>query len=447
MTALVWLAACVKPGNGFFPSVYNLEPLAFLKFLLLNQCFYPDVVSTAQHLTDLAMELAARGHEVTVLTGDRGYDDATTRFPRRELWNGITIIRVPSLSLGKNRRWRRALTFGSFLVVCSLRLLILQHFDVVVALTSPPLISFLAALFVKLKGGRFCFWVMDLNPDEAIAAGWLDRDSRAARILQRMLNYSLNQAARTIVLDRFMKERVLSGGIDTDGVAIFPPWSHDDAVGYSGEGREAFRTKHGLSDKFVVMYSGNHSPCHPLDTLLEAALALEDHTEIVFCFIGGGSEQAKVREFVSRHRLGNAKCLPYQPLKDLSSSLSAADLHAVVMGEGFAGIVHPCKIYNIMAIGTPTLYIGPEPSHITDIALDHGSNHRFFLTRHRDVAGVTAKILEAQQGPNGRRLNRGAAWAPVCFSKRTLLPQMIKLLEGAAVPESKTSEAETVECV
>jgi hypothetical protein len=119
------------------------------------------VVATAQHLTDLATGLSARGHEVTVLTGDRGYDDPAKRFPRRERWKEITIIRVPSLSLGKSSRWRRVLSFTSFLLACTLRLLTLKRFDLVVGLTSPPLISFLAALFVKLKGGRFCFWVMD----------------------------------------------------------------------------------------------------------------------------------------------------------------------------------------------------------------------------------------------------------------------------------------------
>ncbi len=158
-----------------------------MKILLLNQCFYPDVVSTAQHLTDLATALASRGHEVTVVTSDRGYDDPANQFKRRERWKGIEIIRIPSLSFGKNSRWRRAFNFGSFMLVCSLRLLTLRRFDLTIALTSPPLISFLAALFVKLKGGKFCFWVMDLNPDEAIAAGWLVEDSLTSRLFQRML--------------------------------------------------------------------------------------------------------------------------------------------------------------------------------------------------------------------------------------------------------------------
>ncbi len=376
------------------------------------------MVSTAQHLTDLATALASRGHDVTVITSDRGYDDPAQRFARREHWNGVQIIRISSLSLGKTSRWRRAFNFGSFLLLCSLRLVTLRRFDVVVALTSPPLISFLAALFVKLKGGSFCFWVMDLNPDEAIAAGWLDENSLTTRLLQRMLNYSFHQATRTVVLDRFMKERVMGKGVDAARIAIVPPWSHDDQVSYSDAGREAFRQKHGLAENFVVMHSGNHSPCHPLDTLLEAALRFKSHAEIVFFFIGGGSEQVKVREFASQHALKNVTCLPYQPLSDLSSSLSAADLHVVVMGDEFVGIVHPCKVYNIMSIGAPTLYIGPQPSHVTDIASQHG---KFFWTRHRDVDAVRAAILEATQLKHRQPITS--------FSKQTLLPQFIGLLE------------------
>jgi glycosyltransferase involved in cell wall biosynthesis len=396
-----------------------------LKVLLLNQCFYPDVVSTAQHLTDLATELAARGDDVTVIASDRGYDDPTVRFPRREIWKNIHIIRIPSLSLGKSSRWRRMLNFASFVIVCALRLLTIGRFDAVVALTSPPLISFLAALFVRLRGGSFCFWVMDLNPDEAIAAGWLNGASLTARVLQRMLNYSFKGAARIVVLDRFMKERVLRKGADPRRVSVIPPWSHDDAICFSREGREAFRTTHGLGDRFVVMYSGNHSPCHPLDTLLEAALTLKARQEIVFCFVGGGSEHAKVKQFAARHALSNIKCLPYQPLDELSGSLSAADLHVVVMGEAFAGIVHPCKIYNIVSMGARTLYIGPEPSHITDIA-SQDESEQFLLARHGDVDRVVTQILNASE----------TTWSPETrkstteFSKQTLLPQLISAIGG-----------------
>ena len=37
------------------------------------------------------------------------------------------------------------------------------------------------------------------------------------------------------------------------------------------------------------------------------------------------------------------------------------------MGDQFVGIVHPCKIYNILAVKRPFLYIGPKDSHVSDI--------------------------------------------------------------------------------
>ncbi len=402
-----------------------------MKFLLLNQCFYPDVVATAQHLTDLAAELSARGHDVTVIASDRGYDDPQARFPRRESWRNIRIIRIPSLSFGKNSRWQRALNFASFMIVCALRLLVMRRFDVAVALTSPPLISFLGALFVRLKGGKFCFWVMDLNPDEAIAAGWLSAQSSTTRVLQRMLRYSLKQAEQTIVLDRFMRERVIAKGAAPERVAIIPPGAIDDAVKFSLEGREAFRREHELTDRFVVMYAGNHSPCHSLDTLLDAALQMKTREDVAFCFVGGGSEHVRVKQFAIRHELNNVKCLPYQPLNELSNSLSAADLHVVVMGDEFVGIVHPSKIYNIMAVGAPVLYVGPEDSHVADIATQNGGT--FVLHRHGDVDGIVASVVALSEELPKLREPGGSNFLKQDFSKQIVLPQLISAIGGNTV--------------
>ena len=400
-----------------------------MNVLLLNQCFYPDVMATAQQLTDLALGLVEEGHRVTVVTSDRGYDNPSKTFPRRESWKGIDIIRISSLSMGKQSRWRRALNFGSFLANCTWKLLMLPRFDVVVALTSPPLISFLGALFVRIKGGRFFFWVMDLNPDEAIAAGWLKRDSAPAKFLGRLLRYSLLRAERVIALDHFMKARIVAKGVREEQVTVLPPWAHDEAVQFDEAGREAFRRQHGLSDKFVVMYAGNHSPCHPLDTLIEAARRLSTRPEIVFCFVGGGSEQKKVREFAARNSLENIKCLPYQPFEGLAASLSAADLHTVVMGNEFVGIVHPCKLYNILTVGSAFLYIGPAESHITEIANQAGDAYSAYSARHSDVDSVVNHILAAVER-NSRVTGDQATKIASTFSRTTLLPKLIALFDA-----------------
>ena len=399
-----------------------------MKVLLLNQCFYPDVAATAQHLADLAFELAAGGHDVTVIASDRGYDNPANRFPRREIWKGVKIVRIPSVSLGKSSKFRRALNFATFLFICALRLTLLPRFDVVVALTSPPLISVLGSLFVSLKGGRLIFWVMDLNPDEAIAAGWLKEDSFAASALSRLLTSSLRQAERIVVLDRFMKQRIVAKGIPEEKIVTIAPWSHNDVVRFDPVGREKFRLENNLAEKFVVMYSGNHSPCHSLDTLLGAAGKLAVRDDIAFCFVGGGSEYEKVKAYAQGNKLRNILCLPYQPLDELAGSLSAADLHVVVMGDAFTGIVHPCKIYNILEVGSPVLYVGPDTSHVVDVIVKLDDQDLVCSARHGEIDKAVDYIVAGSQAAKGRRSSSANKMAAT-FSKEALLPRMVELID------------------
>jgi glycosyltransferase involved in cell wall biosynthesis len=403
-----------------------------MKVLLLNQCFYPDVAATGQYLTELARALTEKGHRVTVISSRRAYDDPEKTFSGREQWQGIDIIRIPTLGLGKASKWRRALDFASFLLFCFVRLMFLPRQDLTVALTSPPLISFFGALFARLRGGRFCFWVMDLNPDEAIAAGWLREDSLIAKILQALLQYSLKHSDKIFALDRFMRDRLEAKGVGADKIMVLPPWSHDEDIVYDENGRLEFRAQHGLANKFVVMYSGNHSPCHPLDTLLEAARKLEQHNEIRFCFVGGGSEFQKVKGFAARHALANVLCLPYQLLNELSGSLSAADLHVVVMGDDFRGLVHPCKVYNIIAIGSPFLYIGPEESHVSDLFRHEPAGLLARPARHGEADTVAAQILQAAAA--GPLRVKGAEEVSAHFAQSLLLPRMVGILEQIAGP-------------
>src|SRR5438445_3931973 len=177
-----------------------------MKILLLNQAFWPDVVASANELTMLARRLSERGHQITVIASARGYDDATASFSRRESWHSIDIVRISSVSAGKKHRWQRTLNFGSFLLACALRLVATPRQGMVIALTSPPLISWLGSLFVRLKGGELIFWPLDLNPDEAIAAGWLKESSLTAKFLTRLLTSSMRRARMIIALDEFMKE-------------------------------------------------------------------------------------------------------------------------------------------------------------------------------------------------------------------------------------------------
>ncbi len=212
-----------------------------MRITVLNQTFYPDVVATGQHLADLASCLAERGHDVTVVTSRRAYDDPKKVFAPRETWRGIRIVRVFATGLGKRAKWRRACDFATFLLSCCWSLLWLPRQDLVIAMTSPPLVSFIGAWFARLRGTQFCYWIMDLNPDEAVAAGWLASGSLAARFLERCSRFSLRNASRIVVLDHFMQKRILDKNIEPQKISVIPPWSNDADVQYDRQGREHFR--------------------------------------------------------------------------------------------------------------------------------------------------------------------------------------------------------------
>lgn len=398
-----------------------------MKILLLNQCFYPDYVATAQYLTDLGLGLREAGHEVTVVASSRGYDNPQNRYSVKETWQGIRIRRIWTTSLGKKAKWRRFVDFGVFWLNAFFTLLCLPRFDVTVSLTSPPLISTLGTAMAWLKGGAVVPWIMDLNPDEAVAAGWLKEGGISERVLSALQRWSFHRAARIIALDRFMAERLMAKGVPEQVIHTDAPWSHDDALQWDAVGRANFRAKHGLTDKFVVMYSGNHSPCHPLDSILESALTLAKDDRVAFLFVGGGSEFVKVKAFAAERGLTNITCLPYQPLETLSASLSSADLHLVIMGPPFVGMIHPCKVYNLLALGLPFLAIGPQESHLTDLAARLPDQRYARLADFGDQEQLHRILLEAaEQGhlPPAEASQRLAA----DFSQRLLRRRLIDVI-------------------
>ena len=394
-----------------------------MRILLLNQTFYPDVVATGQYLSVVAEELARRGHSVTVVAGRRAYDEPSILFSKTESWRGIQIYRAFSTCFGKRAKWRRALDFASFMLACCFRLVTLPRHDLVLALTTPPLISFVGAVTSLFWQSRFCYWVMDFNPDEAIAAGWLRADSLVARTLDYLSRFSLNRADRIIALDRFMQARIETKGILSSKIAVIPPWSDEDEIRFDEAGRDEFRSRHGIGDRFVVMYSGTHSPVHPLDTLIESARQLRNEPDILFYFVGGGSEHQKIAQIARTEKLEQVFCLPYEPLDKLSAALSAGDLQVVVMGDAMLGLVHPCKIYNILSVGGPVLYIGPVPSHVSELKAEKAL---IYQSQHGEVARVVGQIREAYKT---RSPCERSSTLPASCRGRVALPRLIEVLE------------------
>jgi len=399
-----------------------------MRVLLLNQTFYPDTPATSLYLTPLAEQLVRQGHEVTVLTGRRAYDDFSRLFPAHETWRGVEIVRVWNTGFGYGAKWRKALDFFTFLFSASIRSLFLRRFDLVVALTSPPLLSVLGAGLAFLWWAQFIHWVMDLNPDEAIAVGWLRSEGLAARFLEAASRWSLHRADRVIVLDDFMGDRVLAKGVVGEKIEVNSLWMQNEGI-FNAKKREQFRRAHGLENKYVVMYAGNHTPCHPLDTLIGAVRVLCQEPKIHFCFIGFGHEWGRLRDLARTERWVNALFLGYQPIA--SGLLSAADTQMVVMGDPFVGIIHPCKIYNILAARRPFVYIGPEPSHVSDIIREAGLEGLAASFQHGESEALAEELRQRAEGkalPLWPAAEKFQKW-----SETAVIEKMVSILESTAL--------------
>ena len=411
------------------------------KFVILSQTFVPDPAAVGQYMGDLAAAMAKRGHDVLVYASSRGYDDPSVKYPRRERRDGYEVRRIRFSSFGKKTIAHRIAGTASFMSQVMLRA-VFARADGLLFSTSPPMIGVAATLRKWLRRVPTTYWAMDLNPDQLVAMGKLKSTSRLARLLERTNRTILRNADLVVALDRFMADRLRPrcAGLD-EKLAVIPPWPQEGFVEPVAHADNPFRDEHGLQGKFVVMYSGNHSPANPLDTLLAAAETLKDDDRFRFLFVGGGIGKRAVEAFVARHELTNALCLPYQPMGELRFSLSAADAHVVSLGAEMVGIIHPCKVYGAMAVARPVLFLGPRPSHVSDLLdrhdfgwqVSHGDVEAMVATL-RAMADTPAEVL-AEKGGTARRV------LDESLSQERLCGQMCERIEATMEARPATAPA------
>jgi colanic acid biosynthesis glycosyl transferase WcaI len=399
--------------------------------LILSQVYVPDPAAVGQHVHDVAAEMSRRDYEVVVLTSERGYEDPSERYPRYEVRDGVHIVRLGWSSFGKSSISSRMLGGSLFLVQATALALTMPRIDRVLVSTSPPMCAAAGAALRRLRNVPFTFWVMDLNPDQIVAVGRFTSDAAPVRAFDWLNHQALDAAHHVVALDRFMADRLCQKHPVHAKVTVMPPWAHVNPVESPLEAANSpFRAAYGGACKRLVMYSGNLSPVHPVTTILEAARQLRDDGRLGFIFVGGGLGRQNVEQYIAQHALHNVRTFPYQTLSELESSLAAADVHLVTMGNPMIGIVHPCKIYNAMAVGRPILALGPKASHIAEIVLD---NQIGWHVEHGDIAGaVTALTSIAElEAPSLRELGlRAHDVAHGRFSFRRLRAKFCDMLEG-----------------
>ena len=232
--------------------------------------------------------------------------------------------------------------------------------DVIVVETDPFLLPLIGRILRWKHRCRIVVYVQDVYPDVAVALGKI-REGRFTRFLRGWLHATYRLADRVVVLGDDMREVLSSSRISDQRLVCIPNWADTNRI-LPLEKDNSFRKREGINGQFVVMYSGNMGLCQILDEVLDSADRLRHRSDLLFVFIGDGASKQRLMQSASDRGLNNVRFLPYQPQSDLSSSLSAADLHVVPLDPRVTGCLVPCKLYGILAAGVPALVLADEKS-------------------------------------------------------------------------------------
>ena len=134
------------------------------------------------------------------------------------------MVRVPVVSFSRIRA-ARLLSWSSFLLTSAFRSLFLPKQDLVVALTTPPALSVVAAFCARLWSARFWIWEMDVYPDIAICLQEAQSDATWVRCLSELINWSRRSANGIFALGECMRARLTQGGVDPGKVVIAQNWT------------------------------------------------------------------------------------------------------------------------------------------------------------------------------------------------------------------------------
>jgi glycosyltransferase involved in cell wall biosynthesis len=336
-----------------------------VRVVLLNQYYAPDEAATAQLLADVGAGLCKRGHEVVAVCSRRSYADPDRTYPARDTIDGVEIRRAWATGFGRASKLGRVLDYGTFLLGAARLMLFQRRPDVVVSLSTPPLVALLGWLAARLRGARTIYWVMDVYPDVAYELEVIRRGSLVGRLLGRVSRFLLRRSDRVVALGETMAAR-LQAQAQSD-IEVVHNWADEDVIRPRALRQHPLRQRWGWDGRFVVLYSGNMGLAHEFETVLAAAERLRDDPGILFAFVGGGPRRRRVEAEVGRRGLGNVEFRPYVARSDLGDSLTAADAHLVTLRPGCPGLLVPSKIYGILAAGRPTLYVGPSEGEIWEI--------------------------------------------------------------------------------
>jgi glycosyltransferase involved in cell wall biosynthesis len=200
-----------------------------------------------------------------------------------------------------------------------------------------------------------------------------------------------------------------AAGVAGDHLFIAPNWAPAGLTQQPAHAADALRSAWGLTDKFVVAYSGNLGRVHDLTPVLAVAEALRDEPRIGFVFIGAGAQRAALQTEAARRGLTNVQFRPPQPRLQLAAALALGDVHLVTLLPGCERYVFPSKLAGVAAVGRPVVFIGPRDSELARLVTAPHREFGYAFERADTTAIAAALRTLAHDAAACTRLGAAAA--------------------------------------
>lgn len=386
----------------------------------------------------LARGLAARGHEVKVLTGFPNYPtgslDPGYRMRRRldEVRDGIPVRRVALYPSHDASTGRRLANYGSFaLSALASGLDALRDVEVLWVNYSPVTV---ALPMWPLHYGRrvpCVLQVSDLWPDTVMASGFGSSGPRHRLAWSAMNAWcrAMYAAAHSVaVISPGVCGILAQRGVDPAKVVYAPMWA-DEALFYPSEG--SLRKELGIDETtVVVLYAGTLGEAQGLESLIDACATL-GNTDMVCLIAGSGVSEMALRRLVETANARNIRFLGRVAVDRITRLMATGDVHFVGLRKHpLTSVTMPSKVQATLAAGRAV--IASLDGDAAATVCDSGAG---WVAPPGDAVAVAAAIRAAcREGRSGLSLRgkRARRYYEDNFAVDTGVTRMEQLLEQAA---------------
>ena len=331
------------------------------KILLLGINYTPEPVGIAVYSTGLANWLAAKGHNVEVVTGQPYYPSWSIRkeyrslLPRRSVEAGVGVTRCPLYVPARPSGAKRVLHHFSFALSAFLPTLwrgTRQGPDTVFVV-APSLISApVGWLVARMVGAKAWLHIQDFEVEAAFSTGLLNPTGFASRLARGFERWILRRFDIVDSISPMMCQRLEAKGVASDRIVEFRNWA--DVAGTAPLKAESpFRQRWNIRTPHVALYSGNIANKQGIEIVIEAARLLAARRDLTFVICGEGPNRAVLQSLAGDS--GNVQFHDLQPKSELGDLVGLASVHLLPQLAGAADLVLPSKLNNMLASGRPVV--------------------------------------------------------------------------------------------